>query len=826
MKTETSMDGETSEACVKKEETLELNIYSYGDDLDNPPGGVSVKVEDPDDKDYLYCEVCKSFFLNKCEVHGPPLFIPDTPVPMGVPDRARQTLPPGLEIQKSSIPYADLGVFNKGETVPVGAHFGPCQGELVNREEAKNSGDSSVEMAKTAAERQMAYRQRKKNDEGFQRKERERKRLERLKKKSTQTLLEANIEREKAKKRQQRRRMRLKTCQTVPSQQSPVYKSRQSFGKAMKRVINALPSSPRKRSAIVHTLSVKLDFHCEKKRTSSTLTTEFTTAVVEFYKRDDISRQAPGKKDVVIIRVEGKKNKIQKRHMTMSLMEAYRLFKEDHPEVTVGKSKFAELRPPFVLLRSDTPKNVCLCKYHENTSLLLNCAYKHLPRMAFKSVSNYVDAVVCSSGSVACMLNECDECGEGRKFLQLISNIPEEEKDTNTSWYVWESVEGVQVKTQKVGLFRDVLQMLLQTAPRFIRHAFIKQQQSRFFEGKKKEGNKGCVVLQVDFAENYSVGYQDEIQSAHWNQSQITIFTAVAWVNEEVQSYVIVSDELQHDKNAVTAFLTTLVKDLEVRFPEMQKLHIFSDGSASQFKNRFVWFFLASTFMEIFPAITAEWHYFATGHGKGAVDGVGGTVKRAVGTAVLSREVVVANAENFAETAKKVCPKMEVLFVRQEEIKAFCTTHEVGRYWELVTPLPGTLNVHSVSPVAWGQVQHKPYSIATTTAEHTLVQLDPGSNDEETSDEEGEVGITTGDCVLVEFEGKKSRRVYVGLVTDLDDNMAEIQFLRRNDELGLVYIMPIKEDKSWVTRDQVIRRLNPLVDNRGRHHFSEAVQAE
>ncbi|QQP56577.1 Uncharacterized protein FKW44_001284, partial [Caligus rogercresseyi] len=104
---------------------------------------------------------------------------------------------------------------------------------------------------------------------------------------------------------------------------------------------------------------------------------------------------------------------------------------------------------------SDTPKNVCLCKYHENTSLLLNCAYKHLPRQAFKSVINYVDAVVCGSGSVACMLNEFDECGEGRKFQQLISNIPDEEKDVSTSWNVWESVEGVHTKTQKVGLFRD-----------------------------------------------------------------------------------------------------------------------------------------------------------------------------------------------------------------------------------------------------------------------------------------------------------------------------------------------------------------------------------
>lgn len=58
---------------------------------------------------------------------------------MGVADRARQTLPSGLEIQKSSIPDSGLGVFNKGQTVPVGAHFGPYQGQMVDREEAMNS---------------------------------------------------------------------------------------------------------------------------------------------------------------------------------------------------------------------------------------------------------------------------------------------------------------------------------------------------------------------------------------------------------------------------------------------------------------------------------------------------------------------------------------------------------------------------------------------------------------------------------------------------------------------------------------------------------------
>ena len=61
------------------------------------------------------------------------------------------------------------------------------------------------------------------------------------------------------------------------------------------------------------------------------------------------------------------------------------------------------------------------------------------------------------------------------KFQQLISSIPEEGKDTNTSWYTWESVEGMQVKYPKVRLYGDVLQKLLETAPKFSRHSFIKK---------------------------------------------------------------------------------------------------------------------------------------------------------------------------------------------------------------------------------------------------------------------------------------------------------------------------------------------------------------
>lgn len=53
-----ALDGETLEETlevseVKKEETLELKIDDYEDDLDNTPEDISVKEEDPDTKNYL-----------------------------------------------------------------------------------------------------------------------------------------------------------------------------------------------------------------------------------------------------------------------------------------------------------------------------------------------------------------------------------------------------------------------------------------------------------------------------------------------------------------------------------------------------------------------------------------------------------------------------------------------------------------------------------------------------------------------------------------------------------------------------------------------------
>ena len=68
--------------------------------------------------------------------------------------------------------------------------------------------------------------------------------------------------------------------------------------------------------------------------------------------------------------------------------------------------------------------------------------------------------------------------------------------------------------------------------------------------------------LHVDFSENATIAIQREVQSAHWNHGQATLFTAHAWIKArsgdtetaEGRSMVIVSDDLNHTKYSICVY--------------------------------------------------------------------------------------------------------------------------------------------------------------------------------------------------------------------------------------------------------------------------------
>ncbi|KAJ8365181.1 hypothetical protein SKAU_G00140120 [Synaphobranchus kaupii] len=131
---------------LKKEhlklQTEQQSIYIRGNKLRSTRSVSYTEEEEPRDEDYLYCDECQAFFTDECQVHGSPSFILDSPAPMGAPDRAQLTLPPGLEVRVSCIPGAGLGVFNQDQTVARGVHYGPYDGELTDKDVAIDSGYS------------------------------------------------------------------------------------------------------------------------------------------------------------------------------------------------------------------------------------------------------------------------------------------------------------------------------------------------------------------------------------------------------------------------------------------------------------------------------------------------------------------------------------------------------------------------------------------------------------------------------------------------------------------------------------------------------------
>lgn len=87
------------------------------------------------------------------------------------------------------------------------------------------------------------------------------------------------------------------------------------------------------------------------------------------------------------------------------------------------------------------------------------------------------------------------------------------------------------------------------------------------------------------------------------------------------------TDKLEHDKYSAAKFIDVIIDDLKSK-STISKLSIFSDGAAQNFKSRFMMGYLSSIKTE--KGVDATWSFFATSHGKGAVDGIGGTVKRKV----------------------------------------------------------------------------------------------------------------------------------------------------------------------------------------------------
>ncbi|KAG1670077.1 Regulating synaptic membrane exocytosis protein 2 [Nymphon striatum] len=172
-------------------------------------------------------------------------------------------------------------------------------------------------------------------------------------------------------------------------------------------------------------------------------------------------------------------------------------------------------------------------------------------------------------------------------------------------------------------------------------HNFISKSQSSFLSLSKDNLKDGEAIVLLDFAENYSFVVQDAVQGYYWDNSQATIhpFTVYHKVEGSLKctSLCVISDHMRHDTATVHAFLCEVVPFLKSVVINIQLIMYWSDGAASQYKNYKNLQNLLKHKEDF--GITAEWHFFATAHGKSPCDGIGGTVKRLARAASLQATV-------------------------------------------------------------------------------------------------------------------------------------------------------------------------------------------
>ena len=121
--------------------------------------------------------------------------------------------------------------------------------------------------------------------------------------------------------------------------------------------------------------------------------------------------------------------------------------------------------------------------------------------------------------------------------------------------------------------------------------------------------------------------------------------------------------------------------------------------------------------------ISAEWHFSATSHGKGACDGVGGAVKRLAAKASLQKlfdEQIMTPLQLF-EWASANIPSTIFRFCSKEDYQR--TKEMLELRFAMSRTIPGTRKLHSIIPASLDSVLVRRFSFSETTkVEKVMIQ--------------------------------------------------------------------------------------------------------
>lgn len=505
--------------------------------------------------------------------------------------------------------------------------------------------------------------------------------------------------------------------------------------------------------------------------------------VHDFLERDDNSRCMPGKADV---KKSAENMKRQTRILTDYLANLHMKFIAECPTIKLSRATFCRMRPIHILTTSFISRSTCLCTKHQNMALLLKALRKQ-----DKEVPANPETFAMEGIAEEMLRNKLSDHVVFSQWKKI--QIIEKEKKK----FVTRIIESEKEKEEFIEYF-------INQAEEFRGH--VERVRKQYEEIKKLKENlpPNHLLVQMDFAENYSCKSVEEIQSAYWNQTGVTLHPAVAYFKDDKgdtqhKSYVVVSDEMSHSSSTVHAILEKLIPEMKTLISSIEFIHYWTDGPTSQYRNRQIFFTIANH-MEMF-GMRARWNYFEVGHGKGPCDGLGGTTKRMADEAVRCQKTVIQDANDFYKWACTSNMKgILFLFVSSEE----CNRMEELLKSREVKPVKGTFKLHAVADAGKSAVFVRDTSCYCNVClegnvcegwrkeilqKSTVQDVDESNSNHTTA--------LKGNYVAARYLEK----CYIGKVTDEDDNEFEISFMETKKEK---LQWPKKKDILWIPSKDVL----------------------
>ena len=161
---------------------------------------------------------------------------------------------------------------------------------------------------------------------------------------------------------------------------------------------------------------------------------------------------------------------------------------------------------------------------------------------------------------------------------------------------------------------------------KFATHHYNTRQQIDYIKQIKSDNDdQDKIVVEMDFAENHNLVIQHQIQQAHYNSAQATIYTINIHVtNKTHHAMAIISDCLDHDVKFVHAAQKIITQFVQDNYPDVRHLNYVTDGAPQHFKSNKSILNLIHHHQDF--GVAASWTFSSTGHGKSSVDGIGASI--------------------------------------------------------------------------------------------------------------------------------------------------------------------------------------------------------